>query len=52
MKKLLSTLALIGATACALLAAPAVRAEGNFPLDRAPITRKISFRFSTARNCL
>lgn len=36
MKKLLSTLALIGATACALLAAPAVRAEGNFPLDRAP----------------
>jgi ubiquinol-cytochrome c reductase cytochrome c1 subunit len=36
MKKLLSTLALIGATAVALLAAPAVRAEGNFPLDRAP----------------
>ncbi|NLA19198.1 cytochrome c1 [Burkholderia cepacia] len=36
MKKLLSTLALIGATACALLVAPAVRAEGNFPLDRAP----------------
>ena len=36
MKKLLSTLALIGATACALLVAPGVRAEGNFPLDRAP----------------
>lgn len=36
MKKLLSTLALIGATACALLAAPVSAAEGNFPLDRAP----------------
>ncbi|MXN60942.1 cytochrome c1, partial [Burkholderia pseudomallei] len=36
MKKLLSTLALIGATACALFAAPVSASEGNFPLDRAP----------------
>ena len=36
MKKLLSRLALIGATACALLAAPVRADEGNFPLDRAP----------------
>jgi ubiquinol-cytochrome c reductase cytochrome c1 subunit len=35
MKKLLSTLALLGATVLALSAAPA-RAEGEFPLDRAP----------------
>ncbi len=35
MKKLLSMLALIGATLCALAAAP-VCAEENFPLDRAP----------------
>ena len=35
MKKLLSTLALLGATVLALSAA-SVRAEGEFPLDRAP----------------
>ena len=35
MKKLLSTLALIGAATFALLAAPA-HAQENFPLDRAP----------------
>jgi ubiquinol-cytochrome c reductase cytochrome c1 subunit len=35
MKKLLSTLALLGATVLALSAMPA-RAEGEFPLDRAP----------------
>ncbi|ACC71913.1 cytochrome c1 [Paraburkholderia phymatum] len=35
MKKLLSTLALLGATVLALSTAPA-RAEGEFPLDRAP----------------
>ncbi|MBP0594662.1 cytochrome c1 [Paraburkholderia sp. LEh10] len=35
MKKLLSTLALLGATVLALSAMP-VRAEGEFPLDRAP----------------
>ncbi|HWT35083.1 MAG TPA: cytochrome c1 [Paraburkholderia sp.] len=35
MKKLLSTLALLGATVLALSAAPA-RAESEFPLDRAP----------------